>query len=118
MTYDRFLAEIIDRGIEGARQSYARPDQAELLAGSIEGFEACRGKLPLELLALLKAANDEAMRMHGEPGHWRRRGKASEIEWVCNVLSAVVQPELVRPTARGVLQAQRILGDASGAAAS
>jgi len=124
MTYEEFLRRTIDEGIEAARQSYQRPDQAHKLEGSIAGFEACRDKKPAEILALLTAAEAESRAaMHGtgssddDPAlknYWRLRCKTLEIEWVANVLSAALvcnnlQP-IVPPTARGMFKAASILG--------
>ena len=55
--------------------------------------------------------------------YWRVRCFALEVEWTCNVVSAALVNQglgeaIVPPTARGVMQAARILnGDASEGAA-
>lgn len=56
MTYLETLERIINDGIEAAKEDYGRKDSPEnkaRLKGSIEGFEACRGKTPEQLARLL-----------------------------------------------------------------
>ena len=127
MTYEDFLTKVIDDGIAEARKSYAKPEQAHKLEGSIAGFQACRGKSPSAIRALLEKANEEAwveMDVAVDEGakddgpalerYWCLRCKALEIEWVANVVSAglstVNQPGIVPVTARGYMKAADILG--------
>lgn len=122
MNYDEFLTRIIDDGIEAARKDYKRPEQRAKLSGALEGFETCRDKNPEELSVLLKAAQRKTRiarsRVNeGEIGvddYWRIRCCEAEIEWVCNVVSAMLvnqgTPPIITPTARGALKAAEILG--------
>lgn len=111
------LGVVIDEGIAAARQSYARPDQAHKLQGSIAGFEACRNLDAMALDALLlteRAASDELYRSRaGDDEFWTQRCKVAEIEWTANVMSAALMntglPVIVSPSARGVLCADRCL---------
>ena len=76
-----FLDRVIEDGIAAARADYCRPEQKAKLEGSIEGFEACRGKDPeaLAQLAARAAKDTELARMHlhedeisaGE--YWKKR---------------------------------------------
>lgn len=108
-----FIEEVIRTGIEGAKESYG--DDPEKLAGSIAGFEACRGKTPEEIAKLLGVAAVNTRRAYAEdlPDYWRHRCFEAEIHWVCNCLSAVLVNEgiapIVEPTARAVMHANRIL---------
>lgn len=122
MDFAAFLERVIEDGIAAARADYTRPEQQSKLAGSIEGFEACRGKTPAELAALLGqvASNREeaAMRLHAReisaPEYWKTRCREAEVEWVLNVMSAALhnagQPPITAFTARGVMAAAKILG--------
>lgn len=121
MTYDEFLTRIIDDGIEAARKSYSQPKQRAKLEGSLEGFEACRGLNPAQLLALLEDAGQrvEAARRRVDDGadideYWKERCRESEIEWTANCLSAVLANQgmkpIVPPTARGVMKAAEVVG--------
>lgn len=113
MTYLDFLTRVIDDGIAAARADYTRPYQAQLLAGSVAAFEACRGKRPIELLDLFNQAS--ALR-RDQVDHWYWTGYLNEVEWVCNVVSAVIvnegDPPLLAwlPTVRGCLKAAEIVG--------
>lgn len=120
-TYADFLERVIDEGVKAAKRDYIRPAQRTKLEGSIEGFEACRGKAPAELSALLDGARrrtEEARnRFHlGETAigeYWRVRCKEAEIEWTCNVVSVLLmsngEPVIVPPTARAAVMAGTIL---------
>jgi hypothetical protein len=122
MTYGEFLVRIIADGIVAAREDYSRPDQEAKLRGSVEGFEACRGKTPVELLGVLaearKASHTAFARVNhseiSEQEYWRIRCHEAEVEWVANVVSAMLanqgDPVIVPPTCRGVLKAAEILG--------
>jgi hypothetical protein len=133
MTYDDFCKQLIDDGIAAARADYA-DDRPDMLAGSLEGFEACRGKAPHEILELLSLArqesrvamqrayeNDTPKGFPNPPATGNVFGaryqhlacKEAEIEWVLNVVSAALESSGEKPltyiTARGVLAAGRIL---------
>ena len=53
MNYSEFLDRIIDEGKAAAIADYTKPRDADRLKGALEGFEACRGKLPHELKEVL-----------------------------------------------------------------
>lgn len=119
MTYDEFLVRVIDEGIAAARRDYA--DDAPRREGAVAGFEACRGRQPAELGALLIQAESQAGRAHwGESSerYWYLRCFALEVEWVCNVVSAILVNEgrdpIVPPTCRGVRRAAKIAGVETG----
>ena len=116
MTYDDVLTEIIDGGIMGARHDYAKATHRYQLLGSVDGFEACRGKWPQELFSLLKAANErwEKARQDHAEDYFYHRCYAAEVEWVCNCLSVMMvnaglEP-LIPPTARAYLHMAEIVG--------
>lgn len=116
MAYDEYLTRVIDEGIEAARESYKDPKDALKLRGSIEGFEACRGKNPEQLAQLLSEARRTTLnaRTDKEDDYWRTRCAELEIEWVCNCVSAVLYneglPVIITPTARGMMKAASIVG--------
>ncbi|MGH2627241.1 MAG: hypothetical protein ACRDHY_11385 [Anaerolineales bacterium] len=123
MDYAAFLERVINDGIEAAKRSYAKPRDQARLAGSIAGFEACRGKTPDQLRELLAAAlrasqSNFHQRVHEgeitEEDYWHGECLALEVGWVCNVVSATLIPcgipVIVPPTVRGVLKAAEIMG--------
>ena len=133
MTLDEVLSRIINDGIEAAKHDYApenyggdRPTQRGLLAGSVAGFEACRGKTPDELKALLHDARQKSHDAMATVYHldgkrkadlkavWYAKGYEGEVEWVCNCVSAVLMneglPTIVPPTARGMMRVAEIVG--------
>lgn len=114
--YATFLARVIDDGIEAARRDYAEPRQANKLRGAVAGFEACRGKSPVALAALLAEARERTMVAYREQAdnYWEVRCFEAEVEWTCNVVSAAFHNQglsvIVPPTMRGALKAAEILG--------
>lgn len=115
MDYTIAISRIISTGIEAAKRDYVRTDQQEKLDGSIAGFNACAGKQPHELLVVLTEATQRQNEAHRERYHnyWWFACYATEVEWVCNVVGAIMLNEglepIVSPTCRGVLHAHRIL---------
>lgn len=131
MTYQQLLERIITDGIAEVREAYADLKEHHKRDGAIEGFEACRGKKPLEIVALWNEAErvspqiaDEC-RKHARPDDdfWKHRYKTMQIEWVCNVLSvgltSIGQPPLLAhlPTARAAVKYAAIVGVHTGAPA-
>lgn len=119
MLYIRFLDRVIENGKAAATESY-KNDEA-MLKGALEGFEACRGKNPDELRQLLadsaRIAGDSYWKDHENLSeYWRKQTYHQEINWVCNVISVVLQHDtpIVTPTANGTLQAAKILTEAEG----
>lgn len=124
MEYQALLTRIIEDGIAEVREAYADPADHHKRDGAIEGFEACRGKTPAELVALHHAIEREAetARRVAPPSDdtarafWRLRYKALQIEWVCNVVSAgnvLGGGDALlshQPTARGVRKYAEIVG--------
>lgn len=119
MNYKEVLERIIDDGIEAAKRDYTAGPK---LRGSIAGFERCRSRSPHELKTLLDIAQrvtNEAFCKAGygelsDEEYWEARCAEIEIEWTCNVISAVLMNEhqsvIITPTARGVMQAAEIVG--------
>src|SRR3974390_2587639 len=111
MDYHTFLARVIDDGIAAAKRDYSRPDQLQKLEGSIAGFEACRDLQPRDLRDELESSRvttqDTYVNMRAN--YWRDRCYEAEVEWVCNVVSAMLMsaglPTIVTPTARGAIKA-------------
>jgi hypothetical protein len=113
--YEDFLARIISEGIAAARESYKNSPLK--LEGAIAGFEACLNKSIDELRDVLEQAkrNRNQALARNDGSYWKYRCFESEVEWVCNVVSAALLNEgskdlIVEPTGRGLMQAARILG--------
>ena len=113
------LNRIIEDGIKASKADYCKPDQKNKLDGSIRGFEDCRNKTPVEIVELFYEAQRRAQLAYfsdSPEGYWFWRCRASEIEWVANVLSAVLVNEglppviSIFPTARGMMKAAEIVG--------
>jgi len=114
MDEQTFLTLVIDDGIEAARLSYKNDTLKR--NGAIAGFEACRSLNTDQLADLLKSAekaSEKAMR-EGAPDYWYWRCRTLEIEWVCNVVSAVRMNSglsiIINPTVRGMMKAAEIIG--------
>lgn len=122
MTLEEALTTIINNGIAGAKADYTRPDQKSKLEGSIEGFEACRGKDVAGMIELLtetrRKAQEAFRRVHeneiSDDEYWKIRCFESEVEWTANCLSAILVNEghdpIVPPTARAAINVARIIG--------
>lgn len=139
MDYDTFLHKLINVGIQAAREDYGGDEGAELhgrqvrpaskenhrpdkLAGSIDGFEACRGKQPHEIAELMiearKKLQEAFIRVSekeiSDGEYWRVRCREAEIDWVANCVSVVLVnqglPPIAPPTARAALTVARIVG--------
>ncbi len=129
MTYDELLTRVIDDGIAEVKMAYADPGQAHKRDGAIAGFEACRGKIPVELAALYVAAEAECRAFYRVNGtdnsertsesYWRARYYALQVEFVCNVISvglaqAGFDPILSwLPTVRGAYKYHAVVGNES-----
>jgi hypothetical protein len=124
-TYAQLLDRVIDDGIAEVHVAYAEPEQHHKRDGAIEGFEACRGKTPEQLLELWSEVEKEcgvirAESLEGKDDHlkryWKARYKALQVEFVCNVVSAGLtnngKPPLLShlPTVRGVMKYAQIVG--------
>jgi hypothetical protein len=115
-TYDQLLDRVITDGIAEVREAYVDPKDHHKRDGAIDGFEACRGKAPSELVALWQTAENQAhqiMRAERDvKDYWRQRYKALQIEFVLNVISVGLgQPLLAHlPTARGAMKYAEIVG--------
>jgi hypothetical protein len=119
MNYNEFLTRVIDEGIEAATADYTKESEKQQLEGSIAGFNACRDKSPKELVDVWQKASDDmndAFREQKE-NYWWFRCYQSEVEWVCNVVSAMLMNQgnyapLLSwlPTANGAMKAASIIG--------
>lgn len=124
MTYNEFLTRIIDEGIAAATADYTDPKDKERLEGSIAGFNACRNQLPEQLIETWSEANKKCNDAfcngiysdENTNTYWYHRCFQLEVEWVINVVSAMLinegqQPLLAwLPTANGAMKAASILG--------
>jgi hypothetical protein len=125
VTYEDLLNRIIADGIAEVREAYGDPKAHHKRDGAIEGFEACRGKAPSDLVALwteaeqcaAKIARESRENASGEPlDYWRQRYKTLQIEFVCNVVSVGLvnsgQAPLLGhlPTSRGAMKYAAIVG--------
>lgn len=116
MNIGEALEEIIRQGIEAVKQDYE--ENTDQYNGSIAGFEACQNKSPEELLSLLNKSREDTQKAFRRypitEGYWFIRCFELEVEWVCNVLSAILMnnnyPVIIMPTYRGVMQAAKIIG--------
>lgn len=131
-TYDQLLERVIADGLAEVHIAYADPKEHHKRDGAIEGFEACRGKTPSELLELWaeaerqgqqifrnRSGTEDASELNARD-YWRQRYKALQIEWVCNVISVGLtqagMPPLLGhlPTARGAMKYAEIVGVRGG----
>ncbi len=126
--YDQLLERIISEGLAEVHEAYATPNEHHKRDGAIEGFEACRGKTPLELVdcwkeaeaAASKIMRDDREAKTDDQRYWRQRYKAMQIEWVCNVVSVAFvnngyAPLLGHlPTMRGAMKYAEIVGTLTG----
>lgn len=118
MDYYEFLNRIIDEGIAAATADYTDPSDKQHLDGSIAGFNACRNKLPEQLVETWTEAGKLVNAAFGDPeeNYWYHRCYQLEVEWVINVVSAMLvnegQDPLLAwlPTANGMMKAASIIG--------
>ena len=117
MNYKKLIEKIVEEGRVAVKKDYAGKDQKAIRQGSLAGFNACLDKDPHQLLQLLKKARKDAKGSflnhdYGDK-YWKIRGYTLKVEWVCNVVSAILfkegKPVIVNPTARGVKMASKIL---------
>lgn len=116
MTYEEFLNKVIDNGIAAAKEDYK--NDKDRRDGSVAGFEACRDKQPNELLEIYQESVEYAYGSYFERDsskYWWFRCYQLEVEWVCNVVSALLYNEGKEPilswlpTCNGVICANNIL---------
>lgn len=118
MDYYEFLNRVIDEGIEAATADYTEESDKERLEGSIAGFNACRNLLPEQLVETWQKATDDMNQAHLEQkeNYWWFRCFQAEVEWVLNVVSAMLvnegQDALLSwlPTVNGMMKAASIVG--------
>jgi hypothetical protein len=116
MNYEQYLAQIIDEGVAAAKTDYTEERNKDKLKGSVEGFEACRGKSPAELKALLGETRERVKQAYLDEAenYFEIRCYEAEVEWVCNCVNAILmnegQPIIVSPTARGMMKAAEVVG--------
>lgn len=139
MDYDTFLHKLINVGIQAAREDYGgdtekselhgrqvRPPKeghrADKLVGSIDGFEACRGKQPDEIALLMADARKKLQEAFirvsekeiSDGEYWRVRCREAEIDWVANCVSVVLVnqglPPIAQPTVRAAMTVAKIVG--------
>lgn len=116
MDYGAFLTRVIDDGIKAVNIDYA--DDPTRRDGSLKGFEECRGKTPEELLRLKAETASKARQAFNNEAadYWYWQARDAEVDWVCNVVSAILMNEGKQPlcswypTARAVMKAAEIVG--------
>ena len=95
-----------------------KPRDKMRLDGSLKGFEECRGKGPAELEELLGVARTRMAEAFTDDAkdYWYWRCRESEIEWVCNVVSAALRIQIPGAivTAGAHLVAAKILAKGDG----
>jgi hypothetical protein len=124
MDLQSFITRVVEDGIASAKTDPQLQSHPKRLRGSIRGFESCLGKTPEQLWKLLEDANRKAWDVRVEQeddkdkrydieDYWEARYVAIQVEWVCNTVSAAMASQgstIVTPTARGYMNAARILG--------
>jgi len=119
MDYNEFLTRVIDEGIQAATADYVEESDKERLEGSIAGFNACRDKTPEQLVEVWSEVSAKVNNAFGNPeeNYWYHRCFQLEVEWVCNVVSAMLMNEGYTtpllawlPTANGAMKAASIIG--------
>ena len=123
MNYEEFLTQVIDNGLKSIAEDARMAKYPKRVEGSKEGFEACRGKTPEQLAQLLVEANRKTLNARMDykgptiEEYWKQVHYALQIEWVCNSVSALLMnqglPVIVNPTARGLINASKIVGVSS-----
>lgn len=116
------LAEVlsfaIDDGIEALRERHAGRLGADLMRfeGGRDGFEACRGREPHELVETLAAATmrRETARQAGAADYWYHRYFEVQVEYVASVMSAALLqhglPPIATVTAQSLMRYAEIVG--------
>jgi len=120
MTYEQLIDRIISDGIAEVTEAYSDPKEHHKRDGAIEGFEACRGKTPEQIVILWSAAEREGSLMRSASkaseedikDYWRCRYKVLQIEWCLNVLSVGLSKPLLShlPTTSAALKYAEIVG--------
>ncbi|MBN2421169.1 hypothetical protein JXB27_02725 [Candidatus Woesearchaeota archaeon] len=114
VTYEQFLDKVIVDGIAAVKIDYAKDSLK--LEGALAGFNVCRHKNTKQLADILANAHSNTETAFNERAkdYWKIRCYESEIEWVCNCLSAVMQNQgmkpIITPTYRGYKKAAEIVG--------
>ncbi len=98
MTFGEFLSRVINDGLAEVRRVYSRPTDRHKLEGAIAGLELCRGLNPHGLATALQVVRRDMMSrllLLGRAGdhYWRMRYREAQVEWVCNVVSALLQEQ-------------------------
>lgn len=89
MSYNDFLNAIIDDGQSEVRLRFNKPEQKLRLDGCLDGFEACRGLTPEEIVAARDAATkrrQQALRRN-DPRYWYFREREGQIEFVLGTVA-------------------------------
>lgn len=106
----------IDDGIESLREQLTGRIDRMRFEGGRDGFEACRGKEPHEIVELLAAATmrREEARQASAPDYWYHRYFEVQIEYVASVMSVALMqhglPPIATVTARSVIRYAEIVG--------
>jgi len=126
-TYAQLLSRVIYDGIAEVGEAYKDnddPDGSRFHAakreGAVAGFEACRDKLPEDLIRLYENArrashSTASVAVHRDENlraHWHQRYYELQIEWVLNVLSVGMERPLLAhlPTTRAAMKYAEIVG--------
>jgi hypothetical protein len=122
MNYGEFLNSVIDDGLKSVETDEWVTKYPKRLEGARAGFESCRGLTPGQLRTLLREAQRSVLEVRSgveddgsdDEEYWKAQYRALQVEWVANTVSAMLmnqgQPVIVTPTARGVINAARIIG--------
>lgn len=114
MSYDEFVQEVCKQGLLSVKSEYA--EGSDRLTGAVDGFVHClkQPRDPAALASKLAHAQQLTKSAYGSDTYERCRWRELQVEWVCNVVSAMLvnerQVPIINPTARGTMQAHRILG--------
>jgi hypothetical protein len=114
MKLNQLINRLADDGIKSVVEAY--PNREDKRLGSIDGFNACRGKTIEELRDLLAEAKKKSKQHRSLAEYWRHRYFEIQVEFVCNCVSVVLLHEgkqnqiIVEPTLRGTVRIREILG--------
>jgi hypothetical protein len=112
MNLEDALEQIIEMGLRSVVKDFK--EGSDKLEGSIDGFNACRGLTAMGLRELLAAEHDATKEAKESDGYWKQRYREIQVEWVCNVASAILHnegfPVIIPPTARGMIAAAKVIG--------
>jgi hypothetical protein len=114
MRYQDFLNTIVEYSLPLVENFYK--DNKAALEGARAGLLACRDRTPPQLALLLaRVENVRTLALHNTlvNRYFRLASYSSEVEWICNVVSAALvsmgMDPIIPSTNRGFAMAARII---------